>query len=85
MTPKEALEHFKKEKDVFRGKDYEAAVVAIEAIEKVIPKKPEIKEKDWGHIKKFEVCPVCGGLVVYATTHCEWCGQHIDWSEYDKS
>ena len=48
---------------------------AIEALEKQIPKKPEIKDE-------YYVCPVCG---VYQETsegdppHCINCGQRLLW------
>lgn len=49
--------------------------VAIEALEKQIPKKPKIKDE-------YYVCPVCG---VYQETsegnppHCINCGQRLLW------
>lgn len=56
-----------------------------EAVEKQIPKKPQDNGIMWAQ------CPVCGGSIfkenirehIYQQekTHCEHCGQAIDWSE----
>ena len=60
----------------------DAIYVAIEALEKQIPKKPvDNPENGW-----FE-CPNCGLIVwVYygsgETHHCE-CGQALDWEEIE--
>ena len=54
--------------------------VAIKAIEKQIPKKPEIKDG-------YYVCPICG---VYQETsegnppYCVNCGQALDWQEVEE-
>jgi hypothetical protein len=66
----------------------EAIKVAIEALEKQIPKKLIIWENksydspvpndDWGY-----ECPCCGDRDIdYPEHHCE-CGQALDWSEDD--
>lgn len=53
---------------------------AIKAIDKQIPKKPEIKDE-------YYVCPVCG---VYQETsegnppYCVNCGQALDWQEVEE-
>ena len=69
--------------------EHEENLVAIEALEKQIPKKPDcIEDKMW-------CCPVCDNhllpkWVKYPTDlmpkteglpHCMSCGQRIDWSE----
>lgn len=55
--------------------------LAIESLEKQIPKKPI--EKDEGWIRWF--CPTCNsqvGAVMERKYHfCDECGQAIDWSE----
>lgn len=51
------------------------------AVLKATSTKPKIKEKDWGSIRKYEVCPSCENVVIYDTPYCEKCGQHIDWGE----
>ncbi len=51
----------------------EACLVACEALEKQIPKKP----KDWIN------CPSCnwGLALLKGTRHCPKCGQALDWSD----
>ena len=71
--------------------EHEENLVAIEALEKQIPKKPDcIEDKMW-------CCPVCDNhllpkWVKYPTKlmpkteglpHCMSCGQAIDWSDED--
>ncbi len=59
----------------------DALVLAIEALEKQIPKKP-IKLIDWGNNR----CPCCGTLygedgIMENYDYCPDCGQKIDWSD----
>lgn len=77
--------------EIFLDKNCEACEikVAIEAVEKQIPKKPiNVEDKYWA-------CPCCGNLLMVkwitypvnpvpleaGRNHCEECGQAIDWSE----
>jgi hypothetical protein len=70
---------------------YEASLVACEALEKQIPKKPVWKEEPCVYPDRTEIviclhCPVCGELLNYHYTtkklpFCAKCGQAIDWSE----
>ena len=57
----------------------EACILACEALEKQIPKKP-IKLDDWGEYYK---CPICDKYAVdnLGCKHkfCRECGQRIDW------
>lgn len=48
----------------------DATSMAIEALEKQIPKKAELYDEDL-------ICPVCGADVEWKR-YCEECGQHID-------
>ena len=56
--------------------------MAIEALEKQIPKKAINPQEDYGTF----ICPNCGGLI-YALDefkthkHCLLCSQKLDWSE----
>lgn len=59
--------------------------IAIQALEKRIPKKPEIKQEFYGD---FCHCPSCGEYMGYRDSHmkgtynfCPNCGQAIDWNE----
>ena len=49
-----------------------AKQIAVEALEKQIPKKPIIDEE------KFAICPSCKADVT--DIYCGVCGQRIDWS-----
>ena len=75
----------------FTEDDYKANEMAVQALEKQIPKKPDcIEDKMW-------CCPVCDNhllpkWVKYPTKlmpkteglpHCMSCGQAIDWSDVD--
>lgn len=50
--------------------------MAIEALEKQLPKKPVLKRKAYGGIM---VCPICE--VSDYGKYCRHCGQKIKWSE----
>ena len=60
----------------------EAFDVAIEALEKQIPKKPKLVNEDYTMdgiwVKDFE-CPSCGNPYV-DDSYCQTCGQRLDWS-----
>ena len=62
--------------------DYAVAIdEAIKAIDKQIPKKPEIKDG-------YYVCPICGVYQEYLTDgkppYCVNCGQALDWQEVEE-
>lgn len=62
----------------------DACVVACEALEKQIPKKPVYKESTDKYEDGCWTCPVCGGTVgVYdlRDNWCSDCGTMMDWSE----
>lgn len=79
----------------FLDEDYEANAMAIKALEKQIPKKPnKAIDSSWGIKKEVHVCPVCDYYLTKVhfiapqkiepnkqITYCEKCGQAIDWSE----
>ena len=50
--------------------------MAIQALEKQIPKKPT-KDK---YVPELDFCPECGTEVTNCN-YCPYCGQKIDWSE----
>lgn len=95
MTPQEAIlriknhieVHSRKEKH-FAVKITEALNMAIEALEKQIPKQPlkweywtvesPIPNDDWGY-----ECPCCENRDIdYPEHHCE-CGQTLDWGDIE--
>ena len=58
---------------------YEAYSMAIQALEKQIPKKPDFTED-----KEFALCPCCNGKgLLNKQKYCDNCGQKIafDWSD----
>ena len=73
----------------------EALDVAIQALEKQIPKKPnKTIDSSWGVKKEVHTCPVCDcdltevyfiapqeSKIKGKITYCEACGQAIDWSD----
>ena len=78
MKPEEASQ---KIKDSYIPKMFtaleEALEAAIQALEKQIPKKPEMEGK------QHYACQ-CASYVGYLHEYCHDCGQKIDWSdEYD--
>ena len=53
--------------------------IAINAIEKQIPKKP-IYDNDDYHRTGYR-CPNCNNTNPWGYEHCRYCGQNLDWSE----
>jgi hypothetical protein len=74
---------------------HDAIDVAIQALEKQIPKKPnKTIDSSWGTQKESHTCPVCDcdltevyfiapqeSKIKEKITYCEACGQAIDWSD----
>lgn len=74
---------------------HDAIDVAIQALEKQIPKKPnKTIDSSLGIKKEIHVCPVCDcdltevyfiapqeSKIKEKITYCEACGQAIDWSD----
>ena len=55
----------------------EAMKMAIQALEKQIPKKPDFTED-----KEFALCPCCNGKgLLDKQKYCDNCGQKLDWSD----
>ena len=84
MTPKEAINVMEKYTDITLSKVViEAHNMAIEALEKQIPKKPTDQSKvrdNEGYVGLIGKCPCCGEILEEDTVYCD-CGQKIDWSE----
>ena len=73
----------------------DALEMAIQALEKQIPKKPnKTIDSSWGTQKEAHTCPVCDYYLTEVhfiepqkiesnkkITYCETCGQAIDWSD----
>ena len=74
----------------FTEDDYKANEMAIQALEKQIPKKPRKTDSYRGVLKRVYayVCPTCGNVCLEKymnerqnTMFCWNCGQHLDWSD----
>ena len=64
------------------NEDVELAGIAIEALEKQIPKKPLAGTDFMGN--EFRICCKCSAIVKdgeWRANYCPDCGQAIDWSE----
>lgn len=88
MNAQEAIRRIKEHNKVHRLKERNAIFitvaldVAVEALEKQIPKKPI--GDGWGGFLKL--CPNCKSKEIYdhknlePRKHCDNCGQALDWS-----
>ena len=63
---------------VYTCKSNTARKMAIEALEKEIPKKAV---KHDSLLLLFYRCPSCGNCLIENSPHCIMCGQKIDWRE----
>lgn len=86
MTYKEAIENLKilkiSEDDSSVGKlKIQTYNIAIEALEKQIPKKP-LSREDKSEIS-YGYCPCCSNIIDNwdDIRYCDECGQAIDWEE----
>lgn len=66
-----AIRHIKTSVDI----DSWAMEIAVEAMEKQVPKKPNMP------LDAYWVCPSCRSKVEHPYEHCKRCGQAIDWTE----
>ena len=98
MTESEAIKELhgiRPRGGIIPQKRAEALDVAIQTLEKQIPKKPnKTIDSSWGVKKEVHVCPVCDYYLTEVhfiapqkiesnkkITYCETCGQAIDWSD----
>ena len=100
MTASEAIKMLEIQKPAYGCKEYQkplmyAYEMAIKALEKQIPKKPnKAIDSSWGIQKEAHTCPVCDYYLTEVhfiepqkiesnkkITYCETCGQAIDWSD----
>lgn len=64
----------------FTEDDYKANEMAIQTLEKQIPKKP-----DFTADKEFALCPCCNGKGLFdKQKYCDNCGQKLDWEDDDE-
>ena len=80
MTVQEAIKELKKHKEPLNLwnclplDDLQSFDVAIEALEKHIPKKPI--HVNTGYVQYYK-CPSCGNVTLMS--YCSQCGQKLDW------
>ena len=73
----------------FAEDDYKANDMAIQALEKQIPKKPIMKQYFENLEEKYLCCPTCGEILTDRIPvdnknfyfHCMKCGQKLDWND----
>ena len=87
MTESEAIKEFQQNIDMPFGSNIsrEASKLAIQALEKQIPKKPIKSENQVVRYVNTYYCPICE-LGITGTNIAKWCyhcGQAIDWSDED--
>ena len=88
MTYEEAIKHFKSLQKRYtkehNGRMCEKVNLALEALDKQIPKKPIIRETEdsFGYVKHI-LCPNCEKIDFghERPCFCRICGQAIDWSD----
>lgn len=80
MTVQEAINHYEYgiTHDIFSEPVTTYAKMAVEALEKQIPKKPKYKIKRPNSL--YGVCSVCDRQLV-TDKYCPRCGQRISWEE----
>ena len=83
MTEIEAIKQLKMQRTFTYGSDAKVLNMAINALEKQIPKKPKMR-----HIEKYDRyndgwCSCCEAYVIEESNKnfCSECGQKLDWSD----
>lgn len=85
MTDNEAIKQLKTQRTFTYGSDAKVLGMAINALEKQIPKKPPVVNRPSIFVK-VPVCPNCSTSEHYQPLYgkikyCSNCGQKLDWSE----
>jgi hypothetical protein len=95
ISIEKAIEHFKYgiSHDIFKEPVTSYAKMAVEALEKQIPKKPTYVDTrfrnhgrsiaDGSSLSKCYKCPNCSSHIFHvfdSETNCEHCGQALDWN-----
>lgn len=80
MTESEAIKELHKIRPrggIIPQKRAETLDMAIQALEKQMPKKPDFTED-----KEFALCPCCNGKgLLDKQKYCDNCGQKLDWGD----
>lgn len=90
MTPNEAIRRIKEHNEIHSKKERGFAILitkaldmSVEALEKQIPKKPDIHPcEENGVYATLTCCPTCGDIVeVEYNKCCGNCGQKLGWGD----
>ena len=95
MTTQEAIEIIESNfRNCSIAEDQEATSMAINSLEKQIPKKPTAPKVEvpkikvgngfWGKGTTVYRCPCCNELISRICDCCYKCGQAIDWSDFKR-
>ena len=91
MTPEEAIQRIENHIEVHSRKEphfairiIEALKMAIEALEKQIPKKTTDRQYVPNGTLIYGHCPNCDCFTKNFFNYCRNCGQALDWSGYTK-
>ena len=83
MDTQKAIEYFSgKLERTLSSRRRQAYEVALEALEKQVPKKAI--EHETKFVPVYE-CPSCGCIDVYGQENCDECGQKIKWEVEDNA
>ena len=79
MDVQKAIEYFSSKLErTLSSRRREAYEAALEALERLIPKKAIEHETKFALMYE---CPSCGCIDVYGQENCDECGQRLDWGE----
>lgn len=86
MKIAEAIAYAKEQTEIFAGKHRVFLYLAIDALERQMPRKPlEVNERGSGEFYCLDLlCPSCNTAIIgqpYRPNCCKHCGQKLDWSE----
>lgn len=87
MTIDEAIAFGRKRLGLIRGSYASFMTLSLEALEKQIPKKPDLEGDGYADgemVYDIWICPACGEkfeIEYDQDDYCPNCGQHIDWSK----
>lgn len=83
MTNEEAISHLRGylDTEIYTDRCAEAHQIAVEAVEKQIPKKATDKEYVPNGRLVYGRCPICNTFTDNYKAYCNKCGQTIDWSD----
>lgn len=75
MTESEAIKQLKTQRTFTYGSDAKVLEMAINALKKQIPKKPDRWKSG------YACCYSCKRGIVREDNYCCYCGQKLDWSD----